>query len=74
MNIHKLAALVEHRRGEFPDEAESWSWYLISLREVAELDGRLPGSVEALVYEVFDSLLQPPAVPHADAAGPATLP
>jgi hypothetical protein len=72
MNIHTLAALVQRRRGEFPDQAENWVWYLMSLRDHAALDGRLPASVEALVYEVFDVLLQPPAAPHAHAAPPAT--
>jgi hypothetical protein len=32
----------------FPAQAESWGWYLFSLRKVAEFDGRLPASVGAL--------------------------
>jgi hypothetical protein len=36
---------------------EEWHWYLVYLRNVTEVDGRLPRSVEPLVYEVFEPLL-----------------
>ena len=42
---------------EFPEQLEEWRWYLQSLRDVADIGGRLPASVEGLVLDVFGPLL-----------------
>jgi hypothetical protein len=55
--VDALAALVERRRDEFPDRFEEWQWYLLSLRDVAGIDGTLPASVDSLVHDVFEPLL-----------------
>lgn len=55
--IDQLATLMERRAAEFPDRIEEWQYYLVSLRNVAASDGRLPESVECLVEDVFGPLL-----------------
>lgn len=57
-NVESLAALVSRHAAEFPEQAEEWRWYVQSLRDVAEIDGRLPASVEGLVLDVFGPLLE----------------
>jgi hypothetical protein len=48
---------MERRAREFPERIEEWQYYLVSLRNVATSDGRLPESVEYLVEDVFAPLL-----------------
>ena len=55
--VDELATLMERRAAEFPDRVEEWRYYLVSLRNVATSDGRLPESVEYLVEDVFAPLL-----------------
>lgn len=56
-NVETLAALVTRYAGEFPEQAEEWRWYLQSLRDIADISGGLPLSVDGLVHDVFGPLL-----------------
>jgi hypothetical protein len=57
LSLGVLEKLVERGSDEFPEQVEEWRWYLFSLRDVADVDGRLPRSVEALLYDLFAPLL-----------------
>jgi hypothetical protein len=56
-NVEALASLVERRGADFPERVEEWRWYVMSLRDVAEVSGTLPASVDHLVHEVFEPLV-----------------
>jgi DNA repair exonuclease SbcCD ATPase subunit len=56
-NVETLASLVEQRRQEFPDRADEWHWTLMSLRNVADISGALPRTVDDLVRDVFEPIL-----------------
>lgn len=61
-SVEGLARLVERRAPDFPDRADEWHYYVVFLREQADLDGVLPPSFDALVTEVFADLIErPPA-------------
>jgi len=63
--VDELATLMERRADEYPDRIEEWQYYLVSLRNVATSDGRLPDSVEYLVEDVFAPLLETSFGRHA---------
>ena len=56
-NVDTLASLVEQRGREFPDRIDEWHWTVVSLRDVADVDGELPRTVDALVHDVFEPIL-----------------
>lgn len=56
--IDELEHLVETRAAEYPDQADEWRGYLFHLRPHARPDGTLPAGFDALVEEVFGSLLE----------------
>jgi septal ring factor EnvC (AmiA/AmiB activator) len=56
-NVGTLASLVDRHAETFPEHVEEWRWYLSSLRDVADIGGHLPASVNGLVHEVFGPLL-----------------
>jgi chromosome segregation ATPase len=56
-NVETLAALVEQRGHEFPEHVDEWHWTLVSLRDVADIGGVLPRTVDGLVRDVFEPLL-----------------
>jgi chromosome segregation ATPase len=55
-NLLALEQRVAERRDEFPELAVEWESYLLSLRTVADTNGNLPATVDALVDEVFAPL------------------
>ena len=52
-----LERLVAECADATAEQREAWEIYLLSLRDVADVDGHLPASVDALVWEVFGELL-----------------
>jgi hypothetical protein len=57
----QLEHLVDAAVAREPTRAEEWLPYLLSLREHADYDGRLPEAFDALIEDVFAELLEPPA-------------
>jgi hypothetical protein len=57
LNLAELERLVAERAEAFPEDAENWRFYLLSLRDHAAVDGTLPASFAALVDEIFGPLL-----------------
>ena len=43
---------------EFPERAEEWEIYLDSMRGYAGPDGRLPATLDWLVWETFGDVLE----------------
>ena len=64
-DLDALAQLVQTRADEFPERAEEWRAYLSSLASARRDDGTLPRSVDALVWQVFEPLLEKPRLPFA---------
>jgi cellulose synthase/poly-beta-1,6-N-acetylglucosamine synthase-like glycosyltransferase len=58
-SIDRLEQLVAEHADAHPDRAEEWRYTLLSLRGYADVDGRLPGSLDRVVNEVFGDLLGP---------------
>jgi O-antigen ligase len=56
-NLVALEQLVTARGAQFPDRVEEWGYYLVYLREYADLNGQLPSSFDGLVGDVFGDLL-----------------
>jgi hypothetical protein len=56
-NVETLSSLVERRGHEFPDRADEWHWTILSLRDVADISGALPASVDGVVRDVFEPIL-----------------
>jgi hypothetical protein len=57
-NLHELERLVRAHAGEFPDRAEEWEIYLESVRGYAGPDGRLPASLDWLIWDTYGDLLE----------------
>ncbi len=55
--LRELERVVEERSATRPDRAEEWTAYLFFLRDHADVDGRLPRTLDPLVDEVFGELL-----------------
>ena len=56
-NVETLSSLVEQRWAEFPDRVDEWRWTIISLRDIADISGALPHTVDGLVRDVFEPIL-----------------
>jgi hypothetical protein len=63
-DVEALAALVEVKAGEHPEQAEEWRGYVEFLRQQA-VGGALPAGFDALVQDVFGPIL--PADPQREA-------
>jgi len=57
-NFDELQALVREHAGDFPDRAEEWEIYLESIRDYAGPDGRLPASLDWLIWDTFGDVLE----------------
>jgi capsular polysaccharide biosynthesis protein len=57
-NLHDLERLVREHAAEFPHRAEEWEIYLESVRAYAGPDGRLPASLDWLIWDTFGDLLE----------------
>jgi DivIVA domain-containing protein len=57
VELDELERLVRANRDEHPELAESWEFTLYHLREYADVDGRLPVTFDAMIDEVFGTLL-----------------
>lgn len=57
----QLEHLVDAAVAREPARAGEWLPYLLSLREHADYDGRLPEAFDSLIEDVFAELLEPPA-------------
>ena len=49
---------VREHSGDFPDRAEEWEIYLESIRDYAGPDGRLPASLDWLIWDTFGDVLE----------------
>ncbi len=62
-NLNRIERLVEAAAGEHPTRLDEWRYYLLYLREFAEINGALPRSFDWLVWDAFGDLLgERPAV------------
>jgi hypothetical protein len=61
-NLNRIERLVEEHAAANPARADEWRYYLLYLREFAEINGALPRSFDWLVLDAFGDLL---AVAHA---------
>jgi hypothetical protein len=57
-NLDELERLVREHAAEFPDRAEEWEVYLASMRGYAGPDGRLPATLDWLVWDTFGEVLE----------------
>lgn len=57
-NLNRIERLVEEHAEAHPGRVEEWRYYLLYLREFAEIGGALPRSFDWLVWDAFGDLLQ----------------
>lgn len=57
-NLNRIERLVEQYAGAYPTRLDEWRYYLLYLREFAEIGGALPRSFDWLVWDAFGDLLQ----------------
>jgi hypothetical protein len=71
-NLNRIERLVEEHAGASPERAAEWRYYLLYLREFAEIGGALPRSFDWLVWDAFGDLLTlaTPVEPVAVAKSP----
>jgi hypothetical protein len=67
-NLNRLEALVEESASAFPSRIDEWRYYLLYLREFADLNGVLPRSFDWLVGEAFGEVVELEAEPQPEAA------
>ncbi len=69
-NLNRIERLVEASAGANPARLDEWRYYLLYLREFAEINGTLPRSFDWLVWDAFGDLLgkRPPRTPAGAAA------
>lgn len=60
-NLNRIERLVEEHADAHPARADEWRYYLLYLREFAEIGGALPRSFDWLVWDAFGDLLALPA-------------
>ena len=61
-NLAELERLVREHAHAYPERAEEWGYYLESMRGFAGPDGRLPTTLDWLVWDTFGDLLgRPPS-------------
>jgi hypothetical protein len=64
-NLNRIERLVEANAGANPDRVPEWRYYLLYLREFAEIGGALPSSFDRLVWDAFGDLLAADAIAAA---------
>jgi capsular polysaccharide biosynthesis protein len=57
-HVRDIERLLAEQGPAFPDRVEELRWYLESIRDVAQSDGRLPGGVETVMEDVFRDLIE----------------
>ena len=57
-NLDRIERLVEEHSDAHPGRLDEWRYYLLYLREFAEIGGALPRSFDWLVWDAFGDLLQ----------------
>jgi len=62
-NLNRIERLVEANAEANPERVHEWRYYLLYLREFAEIGGALPSSFDRLVFDAFGDLLVADAVP-----------
>ena len=62
-NLNRIERLVEANAETNPGRVDEWRYYLLYLREFAEIGGALPNSFDRLVWDAFGDLLAVDAVP-----------
>ena len=62
-NLNRIERLVEANAEANPERIHEWRYYLLYLREFAEIGGALPSSFDRLVWDAFGDLLVADAVP-----------
>ncbi len=62
-NLNRIERLVEANAEANPGRVDEWRYYLLYLREFAEIGGALPSSFDRLVWDAFGDLLAADAVP-----------
>lgn len=61
-NLNRIERLVEANAGASPERVSEWRYYLLYLREFAEIGGALPSSFDRLVWDAFGDLLAADAI------------
>jgi hypothetical protein len=56
-NLNRIERLVESNAEANPERVAEWRYYLLYLREFAEIGGSLPSSFDRLVWDAFGDLL-----------------
>jgi hypothetical protein len=56
-NLDRLERWIEERGDRFPGRVEEWRYYIVYMRDFANVDGILPSSFDRLVWDVFGELL-----------------
>jgi len=56
-NLDRLERWIEERGDRFPGRVEEWRYYIVYMRDFANVDGVLPSSFDRLVWDVFGELL-----------------
>jgi DNA repair exonuclease SbcCD ATPase subunit len=56
-NLNRIERLVEEHAAANPARVDEWRYYLLYLREFAEINGALPRSFDWLVLDAFGDLL-----------------
>lgn len=56
-NLDRLERWVEERGARFPGRVEEWRYYVVYMREFADMGGILPSSFDRLVWDAFGDLL-----------------
>jgi DNA repair exonuclease SbcCD ATPase subunit len=56
-NLNRIERLVEEHAAANPGRIDEWRYYLLYLREFAEINGALPRSFDWLVLDAFGDLL-----------------
>jgi hypothetical protein len=64
-NLNRIERLVEANAEANPDRVAEWRYYLLYLREFAEIGGALPSSFDRLVWDAFGDLLAADAIAAA---------
>jgi hypothetical protein len=57
-NLNRIERLVEAAADANPARADEWRYYLLYLREFAEIGGALPRTFDRLVWDAFGDLLR----------------
>jgi hypothetical protein len=56
-NLNRIERLVDEHSLDRPDRLPEWRYYLVYLREHADVHGKLPPTFDWLVWEAFGELL-----------------